>query len=151
MHLPRQPECTQLGATPAFLKMQCRCILPRRLTESVCWKRRGSSQHKLGPLPAQTPRRPQPMELPSCSTPRAAAALATVRPPTHVISLAPSTVPSSASAHGASGCASEHVCQLTTGADRLPCFDDVVWVHCCESKDLARRQPQLGADDSAYG
>ena len=28
----------------------------------------------------------------------------TVRPPTHVIWLAPSTVPSSDSAHGASGC-----------------------------------------------
>lgn len=58
------------------------------------------------------------MELPSCSTPRAAAALATVRPPTHVISLAPSTVPSSASAHGASGCANEqmsadHGCRQT--------------------------------------
>lgn len=28
MHLPRQPECTQLGATHALLKLQCRSTLP---------------------------------------------------------------------------------------------------------------------------
>lgn len=55
-------------------------------------------------MPAHTPGRPQPRELTCEKKPRAAPAESTVRPPTQVIWLAPSTVPSSERAHGANGC-----------------------------------------------
>ena len=55
-------------------------------------------------MPAQIPGRPQPWALTKRKNSSETAADATVRPPTHVIWLAPNTVPSSASAHGANGC-----------------------------------------------
>lgn len=55
------------------------------------------------------PGSPQPFALTSEKEDSDAIADTTVRPPTHVIWLAPNTVPSSDSAQGARGCMTGHV------------------------------------------
>lgn len=71
-------------------------------------------------LPAQMPGSAQPWLLTSEKKDSATIAESTVRPPTQVIWLAPSTVPSSDSAQGANGCAAHH--DLFQAAYRIRVF-----------------------------
>lgn len=88
----------------------------------------------------------QPWLLTSEKNDSAAIAETTVRPPTHVIWLAPSTVPSSDSAHGASGCTtvakfencSDVVGKLTQAA--FPSFHHKRW-SCAELQSTCGLSP----------